>query len=187
MKYIIEHMDNEMYEWFIIEYKHISKIVGKENLLITNVKKGADKIKKFCKTIPESIAELGIKKRKICVLDMNAKQELRTEDQDKFEYFVFGGILGDDPPQKRTQKIIAKLNTPETRHLGKKQMTLDSAVLAAKLIFSGKKLNQIKIESITVKIGMGEEVTLPCCYVIKNGKPSITPELVKMLKREKVF
>lgn len=187
MKYIIEHMDKEMYEWFQIEYKHISKMVGKENLLITNVKKGADKINKFCNTTPESIAEMGIEKKKICVLDMDAKQELKTEDQGKFEYFVFGGILGDDPPQKRTQKLITQLKIPETRHLGKKQMTLDSAVLAAKMIFAGKKLSQIKIESITIQTGEGEEVTLPCCYVIENGKPSITPELVKMLKREKVF
>lgn len=187
MKYVIEHMDEEMYEWFAIEYKHISKMVGKENLLITNVKKGVGKINKFCKTIPKSIAELGIEKRKICVLDMDAKQELKTEDKNKFEYFVFGGILGDNPPQKRTQKLIQRLGNPETRNLGKKQISTDGAILAAKMIFSGKKLNQIKIESIIVKTGKGEEVTLPCFYVIQDGKPSIAPELVKLLKRQKVF
>ena len=188
MKYTIEHMDEEMYDWCVIEYRHISNTVGKDSLIITNVKKGADKIKTFCTAYSKSIAELELEKKKICVLDMDAKQELRTEDRRKFDYFVFGGILGDNPPQKRTQKLIQKLGKPETRNLGKKQISTDGAILAAKMILEdGKKLEQIKIEAITIKTGKDEEVTLPCCYVIQDRKPSIAPELVKLLKQEKVF
>ena len=35
MKYIIEHF-GKAYKWHLIEYEHISKLVGKENLIFTN-------------------------------------------------------------------------------------------------------------------------------------------------------
>ena len=39
MKFIIEHLEPELYDWCLIEYEHISKIVGKENLIFTNINK----------------------------------------------------------------------------------------------------------------------------------------------------
>ena len=38
MKFVIEHLESELYEWCLIEYEHISKIVGKDNLTFTNIK-----------------------------------------------------------------------------------------------------------------------------------------------------
>ena len=35
--YIIEHLEPELYEWCLIEYKEISKIAGKENLWFSNI------------------------------------------------------------------------------------------------------------------------------------------------------
>ena len=37
--YVIEHLEPRIYRWCVIEYKHISKIVGKENLWFTNGKR----------------------------------------------------------------------------------------------------------------------------------------------------
>ena len=49
MKFIIEHLEKKLFEWCLIEYEHISKIVGKNNLIITNVKKSdLSKLKSFC-------------------------------------------------------------------------------------------------------------------------------------------
>src|SRR3989344_4588506 len=37
--YIIEHLEQKLWPWCVIEYKHISKIAGKNNLWFTNIKK----------------------------------------------------------------------------------------------------------------------------------------------------
>jgi len=42
MKYAIEHF-GKLFKWYYIEYAHISKIVGKKNLIFTNVKGKRDK------------------------------------------------------------------------------------------------------------------------------------------------
>lgn len=39
------------------------------------------------------------------LLDMRAEKELEPADFDKFDAFVFGGILGDHPPQDRTKEL----------------------------------------------------------------------------------
>ncbi|MBD3361691.1 hypothetical protein GF358_02775 [Candidatus Woesearchaeota archaeon] len=185
MKYIIEHMDEEMYEWCILEYKHISSIVGKENLIFTNVKKGAEKIKNLGAVHTKSISKMNFDK--ICVLDMDAKEVLRTADKQKFEYFVFGGILGNNPPQKRTQKLIKSLKC-ETKHLGNKQMSTDTAVLAAKMILEGKKIEEIEFtDTIMIPIKKGEEVILPYRYILKDDKIMLAPGIVQMLKKQKGF
>jgi len=36
--YIIEHLEPKLFPWCMIEYKHISKTVGKSNLWFTNIK-----------------------------------------------------------------------------------------------------------------------------------------------------
>ncbi|MBW2978533.1 hypothetical protein KY304_00290 [Candidatus Woesearchaeota archaeon] len=185
MKYIIEHMDNEMHKWSIIEYKHISSIVGKNNLIFTNVKKGADKIKDLGKIREKSITEMNFEK--ICILDSDSKHVLKTSDKQKFDYFVFGGILGDNPPQKRTQNLIKSLKFP-TRNLGDKQMSTDTAVLAVKMILSGKKLSEIEFaDTIIIPIREDEEVILPFRYILQDGKLMLAPGIVKMLKEQKGF
>ncbi len=42
MKYIIEHLEPELFEWCLIEYEHISKLVNEDNLIFTNIKKQKD-------------------------------------------------------------------------------------------------------------------------------------------------
>lgn len=63
---------------------------------------------------------------KVCLLDPRAERVLSPSDgaPGKFEYFLFGGILGDDPPRDRTGEL-RKLGF-ETRHLGSVQMTTDT-------------------------------------------------------------
>src|SRR3989344_8421458 len=102
MEYIIEHLEPEMFEWCLIEYGHISEIVGKENLIFTNVKKEKDrvKLKKVGAVCDKKISELGdelnLDNKKACVLSQYASKTLNANDRNKFEYFVFGGILGDN-------------------------------------------------------------------------------------------
>jgi len=179
-KFIIEHLEDELYDWCIIEYKSMSKIVGKENLIITNIKpEDKGKIEKFAEIKTESVLNLNLTAP--CLLDMDAKDELTPND--KFENIIFGGILGDHPPKKRTIKFLKDLKA-EKRHLGKLQMSTDNAVLTAKMITDGKKLETIKfIDNPSIEMEDGLELQLPYRFVEINGKPYISDELLLHIKK----
>ncbi len=190
MKFIIEHLEPKVFDWCLIEYKHISKVIGKNNLIFTNVKKDANKLKKLGKVIKESVLKL--KLTNACLLDPKAKKTLIPKETKKFNYFIFGGILGDFPERGRTKKYLtSKMKNVEVRNLTSKQMPTDTAVLVTKLISKGTAINKIKfIDSPTLVIKRGdiqEEVNLPYRYVSKNNKPVISKELVKYLKNKKDF
>lgn len=192
LKFIIEHLDFELFEWSLIEYKHISKIVGKGNLVFSNIgnKKDKDKLNKYGTVFEKSVLELDLKN--ICVLDMSAEKKLDSDDKNKFDYFVFGGILGDDPPQQRTQQLINTLKKKkkkyEIRNLGKKQMSTDTAVFVTKKILDGGNLEKIEFkDGIEIEVRDGESVMLPYRYVVENGNPIYSDELVEYLKRKEGF
>ncbi|MBI4453374.1 hypothetical protein HY636_01905 [Candidatus Woesearchaeota archaeon] len=200
MKFIIEHLDKRLYKWCFLEYKHISAVVGRDKVMFTNVSgaKSKQKLSELGIVHDKSIASLSeIHKKRICVLDPFAEKTLITEDKSMFDYFVFGGILGDYPPQKRTAGFCDKLRAKgikfEKRNLGKEQMSTDTAVYAAKKIFEGKKLSDLKFkDTIIIKINESEEVELPFRYVVeidKQGKENlILPYgFVEFLKKRKGF
>lgn len=185
MKFIIEHLEPELFEWCIAEYEEISRIVGKQNLIFTNIKKDAEKLKNFGRVEAKSVSELELKNA--CVLDPEAEKELSFED--KFNYLIFGGILGDNPPKKRTKaELTNKIKNAEKRNLGKKQMSTDTAVAVAKIITEGKKLSQIKfIDNPEIEIKKGESVQLPYRYISNDEKPIIPDKIIEILKRETEF
>lgn len=73
---------------------------------------------------------------RVCLLDPRATEVLGPEDADKFDVFLYGGILGDDPPRDRTGEL-RKLGFPG-RHLGPVQMTTDTAVGVSKIVVEDK-------------------------------------------------
>lgn len=188
MKFIIEHLENEMYKWCLIEYKNISKYVGKNNLIITNVEeKEVKKLKNICQVNTKSVLELNLKNA--CLLDAKSNKELNPKDAKNFDYFIFGGILGDFPEQGRTEKYLtSKLKNVEVRNLLDKQMPTDTAVLVTKLVTEGNNLKDLKFkDNIKIEIKKGklsEEIELPFRYLILNNKPVISKELIKYLKEK---
>lgn len=99
--YIIEHLEPRVFKWCLIEYKNISKIVGKDNLWFTNIKqnsKEAKELTEYGKVIKESAINLNLKNA--CVLDPEANKTLTKNEAKRFDYFIFGGILGDYPQEK---------------------------------------------------------------------------------------
>lgn len=182
--FIIEHMEPKVWKWCWLEYKHISKIVGKNNLLFTNVNQGADKLRKLGRVQKKSVSELSLSKP--CLLDPSAGSVLKPSD--KFETFIFGGILGDDPPRERTDLLKQKLPKVPRKNLGKKQMSTDTAVLVTKMITDGKEFRNINFkDSIEIKLGIAESVILPYRYVIRDGKPVLAPGLKTLLRTQKGF
>ena len=191
MKVIIEHLEPKLYEWCLIEYVHISDIVGNGNLIFANIdKKYKNKLKSHGIVYEKSVSELNFKN--ICVLSQYSKKTLKSTDKNNFEYFVFGGILGDDPAKKRTNILINKLKHSkvkfQTRNLGSKQMPTDTAVYVVKKIFEGKKLSDFKfVDELEIEINDNESINLPFRYVVDNNKLIINEKLVGYLRKREEF
>jgi len=182
--FVIEHLEPKVFQWCMLEYAHISKWVGKQNLFFTNTKSSS--LKKFGKVVPKSVKKLRFEKA--CILDPGSKQELTPAIAKKYNYFIFGGILGDNPPKERTKVELTNFLPYPSFNLGKAQMSTDTAVIVTKLITDGKKLSQLKFQQgIEIKISAYEEVHLPYKYLLKNGKPLLAPGIVEMLKKQKTF
>lgn len=184
MNFVIEHLEPKVFEWCKLEYKHISKWVGKNNLIFTNTKSTV--LEKFGKVFPQSLQKL--KFENACVLDPESKVALTPEIAKKYDYFIFGGILGDDPPRERTKEELTKFLSYPAFNLGKDQMSTDTAVIVTKLICDGQKLSDLKFQQgIEIKISEFEEVHLPYKYLLINNKPLLAPGIDKMLKSQKTF
>jgi ribosome biogenesis SPOUT family RNA methylase Rps3 len=185
MKFVIEHLEPDVFDWCLIEYNHISSIVGKENLIFTNVKKGKEKLKGLGEVKGESVSKLNLKNA--CVLDPEAEKTLNPADK-KFDYLIFGGILGDYPPRKRTKVELSSKLKCEIRNLGKEQMATNTAVYVAKKIIDGKNLNEFEFkDEIKIDIKEGESVILPFRYVIENGEIVLAKGFIEFLKKRKGF
>lgn len=170
-----------MWKWCVLEYKHISKIVGKDNLWITNVKKENKELEKHAKVIKESVTQLGLSNA--CILDPEAEKTLKP--QEGFKYYIFGGILGDYPPRKRTQPELTEKMTAEARNIGKEQMPTDSAVLTVKKIVEGTPFKEMKFQDeLIIPVKEGEEIIMPYRYALFEGKPLLSKELLEHIKKK---
>ncbi|MDA1196624.1 MAG: SAM-dependent methyltransferase [Nanoarchaeota archaeon] len=182
MIYIIEHLEPELFPWCIIEYRHITKILGKANVLFTNIrrKKDCDRLRGFARAVKESFTTLDLKR--VCVLDPAASKVLSSSDVKEFDTIVLGGILGDYPMKARTKQEIP--SGYERRHLGKEQMPTDNASYVARDILAGKKMSDFTFkDGITVELGENEATDLPFRYVMIDGKPLMSGQLVELLKK----
>ena len=183
-KFIIEHLEPKVYKWCQLEYKHISSVVGRDNLTFTNTNSSI--LKKFGKVENKSVMKL--KFENPCILDPEAKETLTPKIARQYDFFIFGGILGDDPPRARTgEELSSKLDYPKF-NLGKEQMSTDTAVIVTKIICDGKNLSELKFqEGIEIDISEGESVQLPYKYLLVNGKPMLPDGLVELLKKQEEF
>jgi len=185
--YIIEHLEPKLWDWCLIEYENISNIVGKENLWITNIKskKDAEKLKNFGKVFSESVRKM--KLAGACILDPEAEKTLSPSE--KFSYYIFGGILGDFPPRKRTGEELTKfLPNAEKRNIGKEQMSTDNAVYTVKQIVDGKTFEKMKFtDNAVIQISEFESVELPYRYNLVDGKPFMSKKISEYIKKNGAF
>lgn len=183
--FIIENLEPKIWKWLLIEYKHISKIVGKNNLWFTNIK--GNKLNKLGKTIKDSVKNMNLKNA--CILDPEAKKTITPQEAKSFNFFILGGILGNYPPEKRTKKELTRfIKNAKARNIGKAQLPTDNAVLVVKQILKGKPLNKMQFTSnLTIKINDIESITLPFRYLLINNKPVISKDIIHYLKNKKSF
>ncbi|THH06260.1 hypothetical protein EW145_g4214 [Phellinidium pouzarii] len=206
--YVIEHMEEDeqaektLPEWVELEYLHMCTLAGPDALIhFTHLSSSSSNSLSTIFTRPdrpslaqaqahqtgvlELMHENGVPMSKVCLLDPKAEKELSPEDgEGAFDWFLFGGILGDDPPRDRTAEL-RKLGFP-ARHLGDVQMTTDTAVGVTKLVVHDKvKLQDIPyIDFPTITFNAKESVEMPFRYVAANGQPVLPLGMRELLHKD---
>lgn len=94
MKYIIEHLEQELTEWTTLEYMHMQSRLPPGSLIIS----GVSDVSSFPKVLQPLCKPLSflqsLPQSKVLLLDPKAETGLEKQDGDTFEYLLFGGILG---------------------------------------------------------------------------------------------
>ncbi|KAK0651582.1 SAM-dependent RNA methyltransferase [Cercophora newfieldiana] len=191
--YIVEHLDEELGPWSELEYIAIateSHEAGAQFLLSSLP--AAFKVPDALSAVPSFVAEnRGVEeisaadKSRVCLLDPSAAKDLAPEDGDNFDVFLFGGILGDDPPRDRTSELRKK--GFEGRRLGPKQMTTDTAVRVTRLVVEGKTplLDVPYVDDPDLKFNEHESTSMPFRYVTdKDGKPIMPKGMVDLIGKD---
>lgn len=190
--FVVEHLDPELGPWSALEYKTIAEESAQAgcDFILSSVPESllhSDVLKQVGANARNDAVEVYFadKKDKICLLDPAAKEELRPEDVNHFDVFLFGGILGDDPPRDRTSELRKKGFTG--RRLGPVQMTTDTAVrVTRKVVLEGLGLDAISyIDFPELKLDYHESTEMPFRYVVdQNGDPIMPPGMIELIKAD---
>jgi ribosome biogenesis SPOUT family RNA methylase Rps3 len=186
---IIEHFEPVLGKWIWLEYKHVSKLIGKENLLFTNIrdKKEATKLSELGEVSAKSVVySKELVNGPPIILDPQSPLPLLPEDFVGDTRLIIGGILGDHPPRGRTRLALTeKLPHLPSRNLGPNQFSVDGAVYIALNIASGKSIPKIPTKlGAEISISKKQITFLPFAYPLVRGKPLMAPGLRKYLRRE---
>ncbi|KAL1840975.1 hypothetical protein VTJ49DRAFT_7581 [Mycothermus thermophilus] len=191
--YIVEHLDPELGPWSELEYLAIareSQAAGAHFCLSSlpaefQVPEALSAVPAF-RAENRGVEELyAADKSRVCLLDPAAAKDLSPEDGDKFDAFLFGGILGDDPPRDRTSELRKK--GFEGRRLGPVQMTTDTAVRVTRMVVQGKTpLNEIPyVDFPELKFNEHESTEMPFRYVKDDdGKPIMPEGMVELIRKD---
>ena len=188
-------MEEGFSQWVILEYSQIIRDVGKENLILSSLPEGTTEA-----DIPQALLDLGLQwtteecvnlngglaRDQVCLLDPAAEEDLEPQDNQKFQYFVFGGILGSHPRIDRTG-ILRKKYGFAGRRLGALQMTTDTAIRTTQLIVQ----QQVKFEDIKfldypeIRYSKYESTEMPFRYVVDaNGEPILPEGMLDLIKHD---
>ena len=107
--YTVEHLDPELGPWSSLEYQAIAKECheGNAKFCLSSISEALEIPSELCNVEGLLIEHRSVEdihardKDRVCLLDPAAKEELSPEDGNKFDVFLFGGILGDNPPRGR--------------------------------------------------------------------------------------
>ncbi|KAI0881746.1 DUF431-domain-containing protein [Annulohypoxylon maeteangense] len=193
--YIVEHLDPELGQWSELEYIAIARETqATGNTFMLSSLPGEFKVPAKLAEIPafkaerrgvEEIYGEGEKKLRVCLLDPQADKDLNPEDKREFDVFLFGGILGDDPPRDRTSELRKK--GFQGRRLGPVQMTTDTAVRVTRMVIEEQfTLNKVPfVDFPELKFNEHESTQMPFRYVTdEDGKPIMPEGMVDLIKKD---
>ncbi|KAH7926926.1 DUF431-domain-containing protein [Leucogyrophana mollusca] len=204
--YVIEHMEEDeatpksLPPWVELEYAHMIRLAGQSaSVHFTHLSQNSgislgDKLASLghapasfeihTESILSVLGQRNIPLSQVCLLDPKAEKALSPDDGRGFTWFLFGGILGDDPPRDRTSEL-RQLGFP-TRHLGAVQMTTDTALGVTKRVVD----DQVPLDSIpyvdfpTIKFNAKESVEMPFRYIAENDNPLLPPGMRELLHED---
>ncbi|CAE6452589.1 unnamed protein product [Rhizoctonia solani] len=203
--FVIEHMEEDDEEskavppWVYLEYRQMIAIAGAtSSVLFTHLSSSSrTALNSALESVPNSskfevhslgildvMKQHGVDLNQVCLLDPKAEKELSPSDGDNFSWFLFGGILGDDPPRDRTSEL-RRLGFPN-RHLGSVQMTTDTALGVTKRVVVDKvPLQDLPyVDHPTIRFNAKESVEMPFRYITDSKGEPILPEGMKALLKE---
>lgn len=203
--YVIEHMEEDettpksLPPWVELEYAHMITLAGINGQVefthlshnssssldarLAPINESVASYQVHTQSVMKMLEQNSIPITRVCLLDPKAQTALAPEDGKIFDHFLFGGILGDDPPRDRTSEL-RQLGFP-SRHLGPMQMTTDTALGVTKRVVDDKvQLNAIPyVDFPTITFNAKESVEMPFRY-IANGKEPILPPGMRELLHE---
>ncbi|BGP40336.1 hypothetical protein JCM10450v2_004316 [Rhodotorula kratochvilovae] len=206
VKYVIEHMeddeaDSSFPHWIALEYAQMIKWATPSQVIFSSLSPASVKslseqllargaqpgsFRAETKSVRDLMRDEGVPLDKVCLLDPRATGEIAPADGNEYEWFLFGGILGDDPPRDRTGQLRA--HGFPGRHLGPVQMTTDTALGVTSLVVSGgKTLSTITfVDHPTIQFGPHEGVEMPFRYIVdeKSGEPILPEGMREHLKAD---
>ncbi|KAI0134570.1 SAM-dependent RNA methyltransferase [Xylariales sp. AK1849] len=193
--YIVEHLDPELGPWSELEYLSIAKESQSSNstFVLSSLPSGFQVPEKLANEPAFKAEHRGVEdmypegngKERVCLLDPAADKDLNPDDRREFDVFLFGGILGDDPPRDRTSELRKKGFTG--RRLGPVQMTTDTAVRVTRMVVEEQyTLNKIPyVDHPDLKFNDHESTQMPFRYVKgTDGKPVMPEGMVDLIKKD---
>ncbi|MDK2383579.1 MAG: SAM-dependent methyltransferase [Candidatus Korarchaeota archaeon] len=188
--FVVEHLEPRLSTWMLLEYRHVSMIVGAGRAVFTNVSRPEWRrlLSPLGRIYGETVARVFAGKR-LLVLDPAADRLLEPGDYDEVDAVVVGGIMGDHPPRGRTWSLLtARLRNPVIRSLGDRQLSIDGAVYVAYRVWRGARLDEIPlVEGVELELeplpGIRRTIRLPFAYPLVGGRPLLAPGLEEHLRR----
>ncbi|KAM0791431.1 hypothetical protein ACM66B_005889 [Microbotryomycetes sp. NB124-2] len=194
-----DESDGSFPAWVSLEYSQMLKLASPSRVIFSSLsKQSVDSLDKLLtdrgatpqqfkadtRTVSQLIKDDGVDMSRVCLLDPKGEKELEPEDIKQFDWFLFGGILGDDPPRDRTGEL-RKLGFTG-RRLGPVQMTTDTALGVTKLIVQdGIPYEKIAfVDHPTIRFDDHESVEMPFRYVKDDKGEPILPDGMKKLLRD---
>ncbi|MFZ8791399.1 MAG: hypothetical protein ACO2OS_03855 [Thermosphaera aggregans] len=183
---VIEHLEPEISPWLLLEYRHCSKIYGKDFLFITNLPTKYHKLLgKYANVLEKSvkalISENVLEKEATIILDPRSSVKLDFSTLNSAKYVIVGGILGEHPPKGRTYELITKeLKGVKSFNIGDGQFSIDGTVYYINHLLNNKTDEGLSfVDGVTIEYfePVYFSVNLPFRYPLENGEPVIAPGL----------
>lgn len=192
---VVEHLEPLLGPWVLAEYRHLVDLVGAERTVFTNTgdcRSFLDSLGRSVLCFEESIAELrGVLYRSeesLLILDPAAPRTLEPSEAPRFDAVVIGGILGDHPPRRRTEKLLtSRIPGAEARNIGPNQYSIDGAAIVYMLVEEGQHPYTVKtVLHPVIRIRYFDievEEELPFAYPVLGKEPEYPPELPWLLEK----
>ncbi|KAH8169241.1 putative SAM-dependent RNA methyltransferase domain-containing protein [Sarocladium implicatum] len=191
--FIVEHLDPELGPWSELEYLAIADETRQTNgkFILSSLPDGFQVPQGLKANAAFTAEKRGVEelyadnKARVCLLDPAAAKDLSPEDGENFDAFLFGGILGDDPPRDRTSELRKK--GFEGRRLGPKQMTTDTAVRVTRIVVQDKiALDKVPyVDFPELKFSKHESTEMPFRYVTnEKNEPILPPGMLELIQKD---